>query len=78
NDLDLFDKFKRITVVLGAVSVVKTKVELVEDIRARACAVVERVGDPDRVWLAPDCGGAMLPIKIFLEKIDNMCEAACL
>jgi len=76
NDLSLFNKFKRTTVVLGSVSVVKTKIEPVEDIRARAHEVVERVGDPDRVVLAPDCGGTMLPLKIFSEKIRNMRAAA--
>lgn len=78
SDLSLFDKFKRATVVLGSVSVVKTEIEPVESIRARVNAVVERVGDPAKVVLAPDCGGAMLPLKIFSAKIRNMREAACL
>lgn len=75
NDLSLYDKFKRITIVFGAFAVARSRVEPVEEIVARVSQVLEHI-DRDRIVLAPDCGLGFLGRELAMKKLSNMTAAA--
>ena len=75
NDLTLFDKFKKTTIILGVVSIAKSDVETVDDIRKRVTSVLRHI-PAERLILAPDCGLGFLPKEILKQKIQNMVAAA--
>jgi len=75
NDLSLLGLFQRTKVVLGSVTIARSKVETKEEIKA----VVEealRFIPRDRLVLAPDCGLGMLPLPTIREKVSNMVAVA--
>ena len=43
NDLDLFDKFKNTTIILGVVAIANSKVESVEEIKTRVEEVLKHI-----------------------------------
>jgi len=75
NDLSLLSLFKTTKVILGAVTVARSKVETKDDIRGRVSEALKYIS-PDRLILAPDCGLGMLPVSIIKEKLKAMTEVA--
>merc|ERR1719336_3586069 len=78
NDLSLLGLFKKTKVIMGAMNVSSSRIETVEEIRARLTEALEHI-DADRLIVAPDCGLALLDgehrLKLNL-KLANMCKAA--
>jgi 5-methyltetrahydropteroyltriglutamate--homocysteine methyltransferase len=75
NDLALLERFKRTTVILGAVAVAKSRIEPVDEIRDRLRAALEHI-DADRLIAAPDCGLGLLGRELAVAKLTNLCAAA--
>ena len=75
NDLSLLERFSETTVILGVVDIAKTRVETVEEIRARLQEALEHI-DAKRLMAAPDCGLGMLDVETAMAKMSNLCEAA--
>jgi len=75
NDLSLLSLFKNTKVILGSVTVARTKIESKDDIRARVSEALKYI-TADRLILAPDCGLGMLPLSIIREKLKNMSDVA--
>jgi len=75
NDLALLERFRTTTVILGAVAVAKSRVETVEEIRARLRAALEHI-DAERLIAAPDCGLGLLGRELAVAKLTNLCAAA--
>ena len=75
NDLSLLEHFKTTAVIFGAVAVAKSRVESVEEIRARLRAALEHI-DADRLIAAPDCGLGLLGRDLAMAKLKNLCTAA--
>jgi 5-methyltetrahydropteroyltriglutamate--homocysteine methyltransferase len=75
NDLSLLEHFVTTTVIFGAVAIAKSKVESVEEIRARLLLALEHI-DAERLIAAPDCGLGLLGWTLAREKLNNLCEAA--
>jgi 5-methyltetrahydropteroyltriglutamate--homocysteine methyltransferase len=74
NDITLFDKFKKSTVVLGLVTIAQSRVETKNEIRMRVKKVLEHI-DKERLMAAPDCGLGMLPRNIAVAKMENLAKA---
>ena len=74
NDLTLFDKFQKSTVVLGLVAIARSRVETESEIRMRLKEVLEHI-DKERLMAAPDCGLGMLPRAIAVAKMENLAKA---
>ena len=55
NDLLLFDKFKKTTIILGVVTIANSRVETVDEIKERVTSVLRHI-PAERLVLAPDCG----------------------
>ena len=75
NDLSLFEKFTRSTVIFGAVAIAKSRVEPVEEIVERVRQVLGHI-DRDRLVLAPDCGLGLLGRDLARAKLRVLCAAA--
>jgi 5-methyltetrahydropteroyltriglutamate--homocysteine methyltransferase len=75
NDLSLLEKFQSTKVIFGAVEIASSRVEPVEDIRARLVAALDHI-DADRLLAAPDCGLIMLGHDLAVAKLRNLAEAA--
>ena len=75
NDLSLLELFKNTKVILGTVTVARTKVETKEDVKARIQEALKHI-DADRLILATDCGLGMLPPNIIKQKLSVMKEVA--
>jgi 5-methyltetrahydropteroyltriglutamate--homocysteine methyltransferase len=75
NDLSLFEKFARSSVVFGVVAIAKSRVETVDEIAARVGDVLGHI-DRERLILAPDCGLGLMKRELVLEKLRNLCAAA--
>lgn len=71
----LFDSFARSTLIVGFVTVASSRVEPVEEIRARMTEVLAHL-PPDRLIAAPDCGLGFLGRDLAMTKLTNLCEAA--
>ena len=74
NNLELFSKFKKTSIILGVIGIATTRIESVEEIKDRIKKVLEYI-PPERLIVAPDCGLAMLPTDICIHKLKNMVEA---
>ncbi len=57
------------------VAVAKSRVEPVEEIRARLAAALDHI-DGARLIAAPDCGLGLVGRKLAVEKMNNLCAAA--
>ena len=75
NDAELFARFANRTLVLGAVDVATSRVESVDEIRARLETVLNYI-DRDRLVAAPDCGLGLLTAELARAKLKNLCRAA--
>ena len=75
NPRDLFALFEKSSLIVGFVTVASSRIEPVEDIRARMLEVLE-VLPPERVIAAPDCGLGFLGRDLAMTKLRNMSEAA--
>ena len=75
NDLNLLDRYKTTTIILGVVAIAKSRVEPVEEIRERLKAALEHI-DAERLIAAPDCGLGILGRDLALKKLRNLSEAA--
>ncbi len=75
NDLTLLERFKKTNVILGVVAIAKSRVEPVEEIRARLDAALEHI-EPKRLIAAPDCGLGLLGRDLARQKLRNLCQAA--
>ncbi len=61
--------------ILGVVAIAKSRVESVEEIRARLEAALQHIV-PERLIAAPDCGLGLLGRDLAMEKLTNLCRAA--
>jgi 5-methyltetrahydropteroyltriglutamate--homocysteine methyltransferase len=75
NDLSLLEHFAKSTVILGVVAIAKSRIEPVEEIRARLAAALDHI-DAERLIAAPDCGLGLLGRELAREKMTNLCRAA--
>lgn len=75
NDLALLECFPKTTVILGVVAIAVSRIEAVETIADRLRRALGHI-DAARLWVAPDCGLAMLPGDIARQKLANLCAAA--
>lgn len=75
NDLSLLSLFQKTQVILGVVTVARTKVETEEDIRSRVEEALQHI-PRSRLVLAPDCGLGMLDMNIIRAKLGNMVKVA--
>ena len=62
-------------VILGCVTVARTKIETKEEIKAKVTEALKFIS-PDRLILAPDCGLGMLPSNLIKQKLTNMKQVA--
>jgi 5-methyltetrahydropteroyltriglutamate--homocysteine methyltransferase len=62
-------------VILGVVTVAKSTVESVEEIRGRLQLALAHI-DPERLLAAPDCGLGLLGRELARAKLKNLCEAS--
>jgi len=75
NDLRLLEALPTTGVILGVVAIAKSRVEPVEEIRARLAAALAHI-DAARLIAAPDCGLGLLGRDLALAKLRNLGEAA--
>ncbi len=75
SDLRLLELFERSMVILGLVAIAKTRVEPVEEIRARLAEAILHI-DRDRIIAGPDCGLGMLDLETTTSKLVNLTAAA--
>ncbi|MEM8926088.1 MAG: 5-methyltetrahydropteroyltriglutamate--homocysteine methyltransferase [Actinomycetota bacterium] len=75
NDLaTLLPHFASTTVILGVVAIADSRVESVDEIRARLTLAAEHA--PAGVIAAPDCGLGYLSRPLAVEKLRRLCAAA--
>jgi len=75
NGLELLERFATTTIILGVVAIAKSRVEPVEEIRARLSDALGHI-DAARLVAAPDCGLGLLGRKLARAKLRNLCAAA--
>ncbi|MGI9311001.1 MAG: cobalamin-independent methionine synthase II family protein [bacterium] len=75
NDLALLERFAETTVILGAVAIASSRVESVEEIRARLQSALQHI-DRERLVAAPDCGLGLLGRDLARRKLRNLNAAA--
>ena len=75
NDLRLLEIYAKKTIVFGSIAIAKSRIETVEEVRARLTQALEHI-DPHRLIVAPDCGLGMLTRDLAKAKLSVMCEAA--
>ena len=75
NPAELFPLFRRSSLIVGFVTVASSRIETVDEIRARMEQVLEHVPD-ERLIAAPDCGLGFLGRELAMRKLSNLCEAA--
>ena len=72
SQLELFEEK---TVILGLIAIAKTRVEPVEEIRARLGEALSHI-DRERLIAGPDCGLGMLDLATATSKLANLTAAA--
>ncbi len=75
NDLALLERFARTKVILGVIAIARSRVEAVEEVRARLRAALEHI-DAHRLIAAPDCGLGLLGRDLARAKLKVLTEAA--
>lgn len=75
NPAHLFPRFEKSKLIVGFVTVASSRVEPVEEIRARMKEVMQHV-PAGHVIAAPDCGLGFLGRTLAMQKLTNLCEAA--
>ena len=76
NDLaELLGRFAHTTIALGVVTIASSRLEPVDEIRARLGEAATHLPD-GRLIAAPDCGLGYLPRALALDKLRHLSEAA--
>ncbi len=75
NDLGLLERFRTTRVILGVVGIARSRIEPVEEIRARLADALEHI-DAERLIAGPDCGLIMLDRPTATAKLRNLVAAA--
>ncbi len=75
NPADLFARFERSSLIVGFVTIASSRVEPVEEIRARMQEVLQHL-PPERLIAAPDCGLGFLGRDLAMQKLTNLSQAA--
>jgi 5-methyltetrahydropteroyltriglutamate--homocysteine methyltransferase len=76
NDLELFTKFKKTTIIVGVVKIASSQIETVDEIHQRVSDILDHI-PKERLILAPDCGLAYLPDReLRIAKLKAMVEVA--
>ena len=75
NDLALLERFARTKVIFGVIAIAKSRVEQVEEVRARLRSALDHI-DPRRLIAAPDCGLGLLGRDLARDKLKVLAEAA--
>ena len=75
NDLALLERLATTKVIFGVVTIARSHVETVDEIRERLRAALGHI-DSERLVAAPDCGLGLLGRDLAMQKLTNMCEAA--
>ena len=75
NDLALLERFARKKVLLGVIAIARSRIEEVEEARARLRAAFEHI-DAHRLIAAPDCGLGLLGRDLAKAKLKVLAEAA--
>ena len=75
NDLSLLERFRRTTVILGVVTIAKSRIEGVGEIAGRLRSALAHI-DAHRLVAAPDCGLGLLGRDLARSKLANLCHAA--
>lgn len=75
NDLKLLEHYKQTTILFGVIDVAKSRIETVEEVRARLLEALNHI-DTNRLMAAPDCGLGLLGRDLAVKKLKVMCEAA--
>lgn len=75
NPEELFAQFQKSSLIVGFVTVASSRVETVEEIRARMHHILQHM-PPERLLAAPDCGLGFLGRDLAMTKLRNLCEAA--
>ncbi len=75
NDLKLLEIFKNTTIIFGVVTIAKSRIESVDEIKNRLTEALEYI-DPERLIAAPDCGLGILGKELAFRKLKNLSEAA--
>ena len=75
NDLTLLERFQNTTVIFGSVAIAESRLESVDEIRARLLDALAHI-DADRLIAAPDCGLGFLGWDLAFLKLSNLCQAA--
>ena len=73
-DLSFLQKIKRKKLVFGTISVSKSRVETVDEIKSRIQEALRYI-EKDRLIIAPDCGLGYLSRDILRQKLKNMVKA---
>ena len=71
----MLPQFKKSTIILGVVTVARSRIESVEDIKKRVDEALKYI-DKERLVLAPDCGLGFLTEDMITKKITNMVKVA--
>ncbi|MEM7057166.1 MAG: cobalamin-independent methionine synthase II family protein [Pseudomonadota bacterium] len=75
NPADLFERFQTSTLIVGFVTVASSRIEPVDEIKARMDTVMQHI-PADRLIAAPDCGLGFLGRDLAMTKLKNLTEAA--
>ncbi|MEM7022830.1 MAG: cobalamin-independent methionine synthase II family protein [Pseudomonadota bacterium] len=75
NDLALLELFTHTRVLLGVVAIASSRIEAVEEIRARLVAACDHI-EPERLVAAPDCGLGLLGPALTRDKLRALAAAA--
>ena len=75
NDLSLLERFANSKVILGVVAIASSRIETIEEIRARLEAALGHI-EAERLIAAPDCGLGLLGRGLARAKLRNLCAAA--
>jgi 5-methyltetrahydropteroyltriglutamate--homocysteine methyltransferase len=76
NDLEaLLPNFKNMTVILGVITVARSKAEVMDELKLRVEEALKYI-DAERLILAPDCGLGYLSDDIINAKLQAMISVA--
>ena len=75
NPAELFAQFQKSSLIVGFIRIADSRLESVDDIRARMQAVLD-LAPPERLIAAPDCGLGFLGRDLAMAKLKNLTAAA--
>ena len=74
NNLELLEKFKKKSVIFGAIAIASSRLEREEEIIDRINSALLHI-DRERLVIAPDCGLGLLTPDLAESKLRVMCSA---